>query len=96
MMKSGDCVIRHPGQYTTGLAMVVSILPLLLSVDGGVVLCIGQQTMLDLLKVEKGLKPKMMKYKKKKQTLSFFSCRVNCHSYQCLRLINFILHFRFL
>ena len=23
MMKTGDCVIRHPGQYTTGLGMVV-------------------------------------------------------------------------
>ena len=23
MMKTGDCVIKHPGQYTTGLGMVV-------------------------------------------------------------------------
>ena len=25
MMKTGDCVIKHPSQYTTGLQMVVSI-----------------------------------------------------------------------
>jgi hypothetical protein len=25
MLKTGDCVIRHPGTYTTGLGMVVSI-----------------------------------------------------------------------
>jgi hypothetical protein len=25
MMKSGDCTIRHPGVFTTGMAMVVSI-----------------------------------------------------------------------
>lgn len=25
MMKSGDCVVKHPGQYTTGLAMVGAI-----------------------------------------------------------------------
>lgn len=25
MLKSGDCVVRHPGVYTTGLAMVVSL-----------------------------------------------------------------------
>jgi hypothetical protein len=25
MMKSGDCVIKHPGVYTTGLQLVVSI-----------------------------------------------------------------------
>ncbi|XP_060557593.1 zinc finger protein 330 homolog, partial [Ruditapes philippinarum] len=25
MMKTGDCVIRHPGQYTTGMAMVGAI-----------------------------------------------------------------------
>lgn len=24
MMKSGDCVIKHPGVYTTGLQLVVS------------------------------------------------------------------------
>lgn len=27
MMKSGDCVIKHGGTFTTGLAMVVSCLP---------------------------------------------------------------------
>lgn len=26
MLKTGDCVIKHPGTYTTGMAMVVSIL----------------------------------------------------------------------
>ena len=25
MLKTGDCVIRHPGQYTTGMGMVVCI-----------------------------------------------------------------------
>ena len=25
MLKTGDCVIRHPGVFTTGLGMVVSI-----------------------------------------------------------------------
>lgn len=26
MLKTGDCVVRHPGVYTTGLGMVVSSL----------------------------------------------------------------------
>jgi len=25
MMKSGDCVIKHPGVFTTGLKLVVSV-----------------------------------------------------------------------
>lgn len=30
MLKTGDCVIRHPGVYTTGLGMVVRILTIFL------------------------------------------------------------------
>ena len=26
MLKTGDCVVKHPGQYTTGLGMVVCII----------------------------------------------------------------------
>ena len=25
MMKSGDCVVKHPGTHATGLGMVVSV-----------------------------------------------------------------------
>lgn len=28
MLKTGDCVVRHAGQFTTGLGMVVSINPI--------------------------------------------------------------------
>lgn len=26
MLKTGDCVVKHPGVYTTGMGMVVSII----------------------------------------------------------------------
>ena len=29
MMKSGDCVVKHPGTHATGLSMVVSVIVML-------------------------------------------------------------------